>query len=694
MIRTPRPARLRPITLLFALGLALAPALCAPGPARAQVLLSAPRPNPPEIDRLRHAAEAAPNDAQAWGAYGRALLDEGRLEDRLRASKALKHAVDLAPDDVDLRLALADLYYRQGYFTLSRRQLQAALRHDKNSAPAYARLGRLAMRDWKKFQRKESLEVARQYWQDGARRAPADPGPWLGLGLIALLDHDSPGALAAGRQVLTACKDLTPQVEGEAYLLEGAGAYGMGRPAQADSAFDQALARFTGPVRDHLTDISPAASDDDTAAFHALTSSGARAKFLERFWKSRDPDLTTPYNEARLEFLSRGALAYFLFYDPRMRGWDERGWYLVRYGMPDSTEYNPLEGVNEQIGSAASTTNRLLWTYGSLGFSVLLEDRYLNERYDVPISMTEDVDFVPNPDSLAHRVQEGGVALAGRGIVRTVLPTQHRLPGYARLGLFRRVEGFDPFSSSAPPTGAASARVEAWLAVSGPDVTADLGGEAVVYRDTTFQEVARAPAAAPAFCMSDSVGVLQFNFDLPPGDYVVGLAARDSIGGGRAAWRLPTHVAAPASGRLEVSDLELACGMNPGASHSPFAKTDYAVVPNPGARAPRSEPFGFYFEVYNLVTNAAGAGQVSIEYQIQSTRKDRRPFFLRVVNPRKSDPIVNVAKVDDVPGRARFQYVSANLSAETPGPYRIDVTVTDLASNAVVKKSLDFELVE
>jgi hypothetical protein len=49
---------------------------------------------------------------------------------------------------------------------------------------------------------------------------------------------------------------------------------------------------------------------------------------------------------------------------------------------------------------------------------------------------------------------------------------------------------------------------------------------------------------------------------------------------------------------------------------------------------------------------------------------------------------------DDVPGRARFQYVSANLKGESPGPYRIDVTVTDLASNEVVKKSIDFELVE
>jgi len=153
-------------------------------------------------------------------------------------------------------------------------------------------------------------------------------------------------------------------------------------------------------------------------------------------------------------------------------------------------------------------------------------------------------------------------------------------------------------------------------------------------------------------------------------------------------------VTASQPGRLEVSDLELACGVDPGRRATPFAKTDYAVYPNPLSRAPRDQPFGFYFEVYNLVTGDAGTGQVSIEYQIQSTRKDRRPFFLKIVNPRKNDPVVNVSKVDDVPGRARFQYVSANLKQQPPGPYRIDVTVTDLASNVSVRKSLDFELVD
>jgi hypothetical protein len=64
------------------------------------------------------------------------------------------------------------------------------------------RLGRLALRDWRKFQRPGSLEAARRYWQDALKTHAREPEPWLGLGLLALVDRDARGALAAGRQVL------------------------------------------------------------------------------------------------------------------------------------------------------------------------------------------------------------------------------------------------------------------------------------------------------------------------------------------------------------------------------------------------------------------------------------------------------------------------------------------------------------
>ncbi|MGH7726065.1 MAG: tetratricopeptide repeat protein [Candidatus Eiseniibacteriota bacterium] len=700
------------IFLFFALFLLLAlPA----GRTDAQVSVGQSRPSDAETEILRTRAENTPRAAAGWARYAEALIARENVEDRLRAQKALKRAVSLEPDNVDYRLALADLYYRQGYLTLARRQLNAAVRRSPDAAPVYTRLGRIALRDWLKYQRQNSLEVARHYWQDAARRAPGDPEPWLGLGVISILNRDAAGAVAAGRQVLASGKGLTPQKKGEALLLLGAGSYGLGWAARSDSAFGAALPYLAGPIREHLLDITPAATDADTASLNRLFDSGSRERFLETFWRSRDPDLTTAVNEVRLEFLARATVAYFLFYDARRRDWDERARYLVRYGIPNYTEYNPIIPTGT-LGISAANTNRLVWHYPALGFNVYLEDRYLNEFYDLPVMMTWQVDFSPDPDMLKKRVAEGLTTQAGRGVFRTTLPDRAPLRGTPTIALFRRVQGFDPRISAAPYEPALSvggsggpgpgatatpavarrpaARVEAYLAVTSAESSGDVVAEAVVFQDSSYREVARATSRNYVWCQDDTTRVFQFNFDLPVGQYVIGMAARDSARKGDGAWKSQVLVSPSLPGRLEVSDLELACGMDPGRRDTPFAKTEYAVYPNPLRQVPRDQSFGFYFEIYNLITNDENQSQVSIEYTIKSTKKDKRPFFVKFVDPKKRDPVLEVARVNDVAGRARYQYVSASLAGQPVGPYRIEVKVTDLANTYSVTRAMEFELVD
>jgi hypothetical protein len=198
---------------------------------------------------------------------------------------------------------------------------------------------------------------------------------------------------------------------------------------------------------------------------------------------------------------------------------------------------------------------------------------------------------------------------------------------------------------------APAARVEAYLAVKGRDAPREIEGDAVVYRDSAFTEVARAAQRLAAACLSDSVGLLQFNFDLPPGSYVVGLSARDSSRDAIGSWRRARHGhrgACRDGSRSRISSSRAASTPAGARRRSPRPTTPCTRTRSP--QAPRDQPFGFYFEVYNLVSDDKGAGQVSIEYQIQSTRKDKRPFFIKAVNPRKNDPVVNVAKVDEVAG--------------------------------------------
>ena len=72
---------------------------------------------------------------------------------------------------------------------------------------------------------------------------------------------------------------------------------------------------------------------------------------------------------------------------------------------------------------------------------------------------------------------------------------------------------------------------------------------------------------------------------------------------------------------------------------------------------------------------------------------DRRPFFLKAVSPRLILPVVSVERSDAVEGRARFQYVTANLSQQEPGPYRIEVAVVDSLTGFRTVRGLDFDLV-
>ena len=695
--------RLAPILLL---AVCLAGPLTPP-PAAAQLRLAAPRPTTADLDSLRAAYARTPRDAQVALYYARALAARNTIRERAIAVRVLKRAVEDHPDSGELRLALADLYYRQGYLTLSRQELQRALESPAEAAPAYVRLGRIALRDWIKFQRPEALDVAEDFWLESARRAPGDTEPWLGLGLLALLAEDGAAAEQHGRRCLEAAArrgaagpgvglypegasgataeraQAAPDPRGEGLLLVGAGAFLQGKLELADSAFAQALPRLRAAARARLTDITAAASDADTAQWSALAGDpGAQTEFLRRFWRSRDPDLTTAVNEVRLEFLARGTLAYFLFFDQRRQTWDERGALLVRYGVPEEVQYNP-----PGLEWGPITTNRLLWFYPSLGMTILLEDRYLNDGYDLPVSLHSSVDPLPDPALVAAGVEGGGLAVAGRGVFRAGRRGTVPLPGRAETALFRRVRGFDP-RSSAPPGGDV-ARAEIYLATPAGAEGGPVEAEAVVF-DSTWREVARRRIAGAVRCHHDSLRVAQVSFDLPPGEYTVGVSARDPARSAAATWRLPVRVLWPLPGKLEISDLELACEYRPDLDGGAFDKLTYGVVPDPLREIPSGRPLGVYFEIYGLLPDDAGRAQLTVEYTVRSRRPDRRPFFSQWVNPRRDEPRVQTVREGEVPGRVRYQYVSLDLEDPLLGPYELEVRVTDRNSGQVAVRSLEF----
>jgi hypothetical protein len=183
------------------------------------------------------------------------------------------------------------------------------------------------------------------------------------------------------------------------------------------------------------------------------------------------------------------------------------------------------------------------------------------------------------------------------------------------------------------------------------------------------------------------------NFDLPEGRYTVGLSARDPGRGGYQSWRMPIEVTRPEPGLLEMSDLELACAYEPAERGGPFDKPSFTVLPNPLRKIEAGTPVAVYFETYGLTPDETGHSQMTVEYSVTSLRKDSRFFMRKWFNPRREEPVVQVLRDDEVAGRVRFQYVTASLSQAAPGPYRLEVTITDRTTQRTAKKMLDFLLV-
>jgi GWxTD domain-containing protein len=114
-----------------------------------------------------------------------------------------------------------------------------------------------------------------------------------------------------------------------------------------------------------LSEVRYIISSAERSAFRDLPDSG-RPKFIEGFWKKRDPDLNTPENEFKDEYYGRIAKANELFVREARPGWlTDRGRIYILFGPP--TERQPSSPSGGLSGRCQE-----LWYYHE--FPVLFVD--------------------------------------------------------------------------------------------------------------------------------------------------------------------------------------------------------------------------------------------------------------------------------------------------------------------------------
>src|SRR4026209_2167731 len=114
-------------------------------------------------------------------------------------------------------------------------------------------------------------------------------------------------------------------------------------------------------------DVAYIITDDERRAFKKLETDDERERFIEEFWRRRDPDPDTDENEYREEYYERIAYANEHFASG-IPGWkSDRGRIWIMYGKPDETETHPSGGhynrESYEGGGSTSTYPFERWFY-------------------------------------------------------------------------------------------------------------------------------------------------------------------------------------------------------------------------------------------------------------------------------------------------------------------------------------------
>jgi GWxTD domain-containing protein len=139
-------------------------------------------------------------------------------------------------------------------------------------------------------------------------------------------------------------------------------------------------------------DVTYIITDEERKAFKKLANDDERERFIEEFWRRRDPDPDTDENEFKEEYYERIAYANEHF-SSGIPGWkSDRGRIWIMYGKPDGRETHPMGGAYERPsyeGGGSTTTYPFeVWFY----------------RYVAGVGSGVEIEFVDPTGSGEYRI--------------------------------------------------------------------------------------------------------------------------------------------------------------------------------------------------------------------------------------------------------------------------------------------------
>ncbi|HEX5966630.1 MAG TPA: GWxTD domain-containing protein [Pyrinomonadaceae bacterium] len=481
-----------------------------------------------------------------------------------------------------------------------------------------------------------------------------------------------------------------------------------------------------------INDHDPILTQSERDAWTKLYTNEEREKFIEEFWRSRDPDPDTEENEFKDQFYERVAYANEHFSSGKPGRMTDRGRIYIKFGKPDSVESHPTGGSYDRLpweGGGSTTTypfERWFYRYlnGRSGVDLEFVDRSGSGEYRLARSPDEKDALLhmgggptwaelAGIETRADRLMNGGLGLANyrraqdspfevldlintldrdlahtRNYIGTLTgsPTvdDSTINFDTQINFFRQSDNrvlvaltlqTDNSQLSFTDSGGlqtARMNIFGWVTTV---TTRRLGKfEESVSVTATAEELSSTRMRKSAYARA---------FILDPGRYKVDVIVRDLQSGATGVRRVGFEVPKFPEGRLSASSVILAAKLEKverGAALSQFVIGTTKVIPNISRVFSRNDPIGVYLQIYNAAIDQTTLRPAAdAEYVLLKDGKEL------------SKQVEDWREINDAGQRLTLTRLIDSRSL-TPGEYEIQVRIRDHITGQTISPSATFTI--
>lgn len=471
----------------------------------------------------------------------------------------------------------------------------------------------------------------------------------------------------------------------DAHLFLGLGLHDINRNEEAFKEYEIAKRLMNDDEKEVFESLEYILSEDLVEKYKGLNDD-ERKKFIDKYWKSKDPLYLTDFSERMIEHYGRVAYSNLKFGVIKMDipGWkSDRGRIYIRYGKPqDNIKIRP---ELEFAGPKGGYNSTIIWYYPKYTF--VFSDPYSTGEYRLSTGLTgsrfpliafnqveADVRKV-FPENYEHNY--GGELFAFNYYTASFRGENGNTNMEIYYGIPQKYVRYNP------QKGRFSAQVKKGFFV--------FDGEwNDVKKDVSIDEF-----SSDFYPDSSQLThiIRQNDLEIKPGKYLLAIEIQDESSKNTGISREIISVESFKSDSLKLSDIVFALKIDTVIKRSEFSSHGYEIIPNPLRHYKINQPLYVYYEIYNLKLMSPGMTNYIVEYKINKFKK-KRSLFVRAfagigslfgIGNKKEEISTSYAYNGVSPDEK--QYLTINMKDAEQGLYQLSLTVSDLNSKQKVTKN-------